>query len=601
MAKYIVQHRRGTSQQWASEETIIPMEGEIVIEIDEENSLHKLKIGDGVHTYSELAYLMAGDEVITQVLAKALPRVVSVTLDVDKWTKTTCATNPNLGYYSQSVAIEGITKYSRLDLQPDADMLAEFQQLNLAFVTENKNGVITVYSVGDMPLKTYTIQATLVETECDLDYEKIVGIPVGKPTTIIDDTSDTSETTTWSASHIADVASGRITSVQNVDKQVIVIDDVSSVKHKISVNIERKDTSVTDDTEITLSVTGRNLISYPYDGTTIPAGITFTDNGDGSITINGKNDGSRNSVFYFSLNKSTTLPVGTYCTLARSSGFQLQGLTVDDKYVNMSDVFTLDANQTFKAIYLVIPTSNTTTFNNFTIHPMLAVGNTVSPEYERYNGFTITTTLGDMPVDVEAISPTVTIMVDLPNLMFKEIKYLKELSISYPEATENMPGFMSIDDKAALHTIAENYAATGGFKNRAWVTLGYDSDVEFNEEEFPMLGDTWICMNDGAFTKKVLLVDPTSSFIVRNKSHSKLGDVADIGRVGKYKINLLDIGNEFSDNWNYGRLAVLNSTGIVDPLLATGANLSTYDIYTDDDYVMKKDFIAVYTTKFYEI
>ena len=28
--------------------------------------LHKLKIGDGVHTYAELAYLQAGDEIVTQ-------------------------------------------------------------------------------------------------------------------------------------------------------------------------------------------------------------------------------------------------------------------------------------------------------------------------------------------------------------------------------------------------------------------------------------------------------------------------------------------------------------------------------------------------------
>ena len=85
MAKYIVQHRRGTSAQWASKDTIIPMEGELVIEIDEESSLHKLKIGDGIHTYSELAYLQAGDEIITQVLNQTLPRVVNIQLDVNEW------------------------------------------------------------------------------------------------------------------------------------------------------------------------------------------------------------------------------------------------------------------------------------------------------------------------------------------------------------------------------------------------------------------------------------------------------------------------------------------------------------------------------------
>lgn len=181
MTKYIVQHRRGTAAQWADRNTIKPEEGELVIEIDEENGLHKLKIGDGIHTYAELAYLMAGDEIVTQVLAQALPRVATVTLDVDQWVEITCETDPNLGYYGQVITLDNITSRSTLNLHPTADMLAEFKQLGLVFTTENKNGVITVYSVGNMPLATYTMQATIVETECAEEDVPIVGIPIGTP------------------------------------------------------------------------------------------------------------------------------------------------------------------------------------------------------------------------------------------------------------------------------------------------------------------------------------------------------------------------------------------------------------------------------------
>lgn len=182
MAKYIVQHRRGTAEQWASNDTVIPREGELVIEIDEDNSLHRLKIGDGVHTYAELAYLVAGDEIVTQVLTQALPRVVTVTLDVDQWVETTCETDPSLSYYAQTLTLDNVTTQSRLDLQPDADMLAEFKELDLVFVTENNGGVITVHSVGDVPLKSYTMQATIIETELKVNSEKVVGTPVGTPT-----------------------------------------------------------------------------------------------------------------------------------------------------------------------------------------------------------------------------------------------------------------------------------------------------------------------------------------------------------------------------------------------------------------------------------
>lgn len=179
MAKYIVQHRRGTVTQWTKQSTLIPKEGEIVIEIDELNSLHKLKIGDGVHTYAELAYLMVGDEVVTQVLAEVKPRVITVTL-AETWNQDAD------GKYSQIISLDDITEHSRLDLQPNADMIAEFKQLGLVFVTENKNGTITVYSVGNMPSKSYAMQATIVETEPSVDCDEIIGIPVGVPSSDVD-------------------------------------------------------------------------------------------------------------------------------------------------------------------------------------------------------------------------------------------------------------------------------------------------------------------------------------------------------------------------------------------------------------------------------
>ena len=178
--KFITCHRRGTAQEWAERPDIIPEAGEIVIEIDEEKRLHKLKIGDGHTHYVDLKYLMAGDEIVTQVLAKALPRIVTVILDVNKWEET----ESHVGYYKQIIEINDITQYSRLDLQPDAEMLAEFKDLDLVFVTENKDGVITAYSVGDKPSKSYTMQATIVEADVEESCDKVIGMPVGTPTSM---------------------------------------------------------------------------------------------------------------------------------------------------------------------------------------------------------------------------------------------------------------------------------------------------------------------------------------------------------------------------------------------------------------------------------
>jgi hypothetical protein len=189
VAKFIYKHRRGTAKQWNDvEPEIIPYEGEIVIEIDELNKLHKLKIGDGKTPYADLKYLMAGDEIVTQVLTQALPRIINITLDVNNWELVEYKDNPHTTCYKQTLQINGVTAQTKLNLQPDAIMLAEFQKLNLVFVAENEidgttqENEITVYSIGDKPLHSYTMQATMVEADIQSNQDKLIGIPVGTPT-----------------------------------------------------------------------------------------------------------------------------------------------------------------------------------------------------------------------------------------------------------------------------------------------------------------------------------------------------------------------------------------------------------------------------------
>ena len=82
--------------------------------------------------------------------------VKSVTLYSNKWVG-------NASPYSQVVAIEGITNYSKVDLQPSTEQLAIFHEKDLAFVAENEDGVVTVFCVGQKPVNDYTIQITVTE------------------------------------------------------------------------------------------------------------------------------------------------------------------------------------------------------------------------------------------------------------------------------------------------------------------------------------------------------------------------------------------------------------------------------------------------------
>ena len=65
--------------------------------------------------------------------------------------------------YSQVIHIDGITEYSQVDLKPNVTQLAVFHDKDLAFVTENDDGVVTVYAIGDKPLDNYTIQVSITE------------------------------------------------------------------------------------------------------------------------------------------------------------------------------------------------------------------------------------------------------------------------------------------------------------------------------------------------------------------------------------------------------------------------------------------------------
>ena len=83
-------------------------------------------------------------------------RIAFVELSADKWQGTESP-------YKQVVSIAGITVNSQVDLTPSVDQLDIFHTKDIAFVTENEDGVVTVYCIGQKPVADYTIQATITE------------------------------------------------------------------------------------------------------------------------------------------------------------------------------------------------------------------------------------------------------------------------------------------------------------------------------------------------------------------------------------------------------------------------------------------------------
>ncbi len=153
-----------------------------------------------------------------------------------------------------------------------------------------------------------------------------------------------------------------------VEGTALVIDDMSPVEHTVNVQVHSK-----------------NLIPYPYATKTATiSGVTFTDNGDGTVTVSGT---AEEDIIYAPINQQTAflLPAGTY-TLSGglSKSVYLQGKVTEDDSVSVTDtgngvLVTLIEN--LHCRFNIRITAGTTV--NDTIKPQLEVG-TVATEYTPY-------------------------------------------------------------------------------------------------------------------------------------------------------------------------------------------------------------------------
>jgi hypothetical protein len=84
-------------------------------------------------------------------------RLTDVTIFASGWNDV------DEGLFAQVVNMDGITEYSKVDLLPSVEQLAIFHNKDVTFVTENEDGVVTVYAIGEKPLMDYTMQAQITE------------------------------------------------------------------------------------------------------------------------------------------------------------------------------------------------------------------------------------------------------------------------------------------------------------------------------------------------------------------------------------------------------------------------------------------------------
>ena len=140
-------NKHDTEANWNKATNFIPKQGELIIyEADSTHSYVRVKIGDGSTLVAQLPF-MAEPQLRT-----------TITLPASAWAGT-------VSPYSQIVSVSGVTANSKIDLQLTAIQLTELQSLGIALMTENDDGVVTVYALNNKPTSDYTIQATITEME----------------------------------------------------------------------------------------------------------------------------------------------------------------------------------------------------------------------------------------------------------------------------------------------------------------------------------------------------------------------------------------------------------------------------------------------------
>ena len=65
--------------------------------------------------------------------------------------------------FSQTVVVDGVTVNSKIDIQLSVEQLERFRDQDICFTTENTDGVVTLYAIGEKPAVNCEFQATIEE------------------------------------------------------------------------------------------------------------------------------------------------------------------------------------------------------------------------------------------------------------------------------------------------------------------------------------------------------------------------------------------------------------------------------------------------------
>lgn len=207
---------------------------------------------------------------------------------------------------------------------------------------------------------------------------------------------------------------------------IVAMSDISPLEHTLDVRAVGA---------VKVKKLGKNLIPYPYANTTrTENGVTFTDNGDGSIIINGTPTIDTGFMMRSAANP-LILNVGSYRmslnadkqTNASVYASTTSGLTISSNANNATNI-TERTNTT----YISIIAKGGTTYDNVKVSPQLELGTTAT-EYEPYIAPVEYPVNDDGTVEgVTSIYPTTTLLTDTAGAVI-DVEYNRDINKAFAE------------------------------------------------------------------------------------------------------------------------------------------------------------------------
>ncbi len=177
---------------------------------------------------------------------------------------------------------------------------------------------------------------------------------------------------------------------------------------------------------------GDNLLPYPYYHTTrTSSGVTFTDNGDGSITLNGTAEANNAAGFYFIRGIPFNFKDGVtyYAPDFSDKGLSLIILYFDENGTSVygRNAVTWKKEYEFQLIWLSVSKAGTT-LTNEVIYPYLSVRE--DAKYEKYEGEVFEVDAETNTVEIPALYPTTTLFTDIDGAVI-DAEYNKDLNRAF--------------------------------------------------------------------------------------------------------------------------------------------------------------------------